>query len=353
MTATTPGVIPSIRTLPLPTAEAKDLFSRAVRLAQRVEVEQTVKPWLEKYYSVKAVSKRLLPEKQRLWTENQRGLTAAPTKGELEHYATGSQTGWHPQRGGNFREHLSQHREAAKHPGYTNAIAMRRARLKDLKAKRKNWRPMLQDRLRMAVDDIIKAEYPDPPEHVEHSRRLVAIAALLMPEALPMLGELGTHPFAGRPYLKPTGDRFSDLFRMDPAEEAKQPHKHPVTGVTPRYPGREEVMFLRAPGESRKLDTGFPLDDLLEKLRAAVDELETNIDAKLPAGANEGNQPPKLKGRPRRTDPENDTKLYLDWKASGFKTMLDFANKRNLPIGNVKAAIHRAEVRLSASRQAK
>jgi hypothetical protein len=268
--------LPSIRTLALPDAKAISLFSRAVLLAQQPATAMSVRPWLEQYYSEQTVCRRLLPGKQRGWEDEQRHLAAAPTEGELEWWATGNRGGWTCQQGRDFSEHLAQHRKAAKHPGYRRAVADRRARLRTLKEEQKNWRPTLKDRLLLAVNDIIEAEYPDGPEHVEHSRRIVAIAALLMPEPLPMLGELGTWPFASTLDLpdKPTGHWLDDAIAEDATGASEGPHGYRPGLLDPRKVGREEVMFVRMPGEARKVEQWFPLEDLLKLLDVAVDELD-------------------------------------------------------------------------------
>ncbi|MCY2950478.1 MAG: toll/interleukin-1 receptor domain-containing protein [Planctomycetota bacterium] len=145
--------------------------------------------------------------------------------------------------------------------------------------------------MRLAVDDIIKAEYPDPPEHIEHSRKIVAIAALLMPEPLPMLGELGEWPFASGLDLpeKPTGDWLTDAIVADATAASKGPHGYRPTVLDLRKVGREELLFERMPGEARKVEQCLPLDDLLKLLRVAVDEL-----IKLPKADASLQTPPML-----------------------------------------------------------
>src|SRR3954452_4439051 len=84
--------LPSIRTLP--SEEARQLFSRAVGLVQQTpQVFASVGQWLDKHSSEQAVYQRMLPEKNREWDNEQRDLTAAPTKAELDGRATG-QSWW-------------------------------------------------------------------------------------------------------------------------------------------------------------------------------------------------------------------------------------------------------------------
>ena len=273
----------SIRTLPLP-EELQVLFSRAVRLAMQPANANPVRPWLHRHYDGEAVYRRLLPEKQRAWDRERSDLTAAPTKGELEYVAGKSMEGWSCQSARSFKEHLAQHREAAKHPAYSTAIAERRARLLDLKNERRKWRPTLEERLRLAVDDVVDAEYPDGSQHIEHARRVVAIVALLMPEPLPMLGELGDHPFASKLRLseQPTGDWLVDLLMADAAAASMGPHGYRPTELHMRDVGREEVMFVRESDGRRTIRPGFPLDGLLNVLRIAVEELEAATPALRP-----------------------------------------------------------------------
>src|ERR1043165_4793572 len=175
------AILPWIRTLPLPDDETKILFSRVIRLVQLRSGEfLPAGQWLDRHYSEQALYERMLPEKEREWDWEQRDLTAAPTKEELDGLATGQS--WHSQRAGTWKEHCQQHREARalKHPKYKLAMADRRTRLGSLKKQRRDWRPSQTIRLTRAVSEVIDVKHPDPPEHIEHSRRIAAIAALLV-----------------------------------------------------------------------------------------------------------------------------------------------------------------------------
>src|SRR5437763_15692 len=103
----------------------------------------------------------MLPEKKLSWDHEQRDLTAAPTKAELDGRATGQS--WYCQCASTWKEHRRQHRQARalNHPQYKLAMADRRARLRDLKNRRKNWRPSPKTRLMRTVGEIIEVEYPD------------------------------------------------------------------------------------------------------------------------------------------------------------------------------------------------
>lgn len=273
-------ILPSILTLPLPT-ESHELFSRAVRLVQqRADEFAPVGEWLDKYYSEQAMYQRMLPEKKQSWDHEQRDLTAAPTKAEMDGRATGQS--WYCQRAQSWKEHRRQHREAQEmnHPKYKTAMADRRARLRDLKQQRKKWRPSPKTRLTRVVGEMLEVEYPDPPEHVEHSRRIVGIAALLVcADPLPVLGEFGRWEWESKPdktwEADPTNQN-DDLLRelsQPPAQDG--PHTTPLHLLHARHEGREEVLFHRMPGERRELQNQWAdLPRFRQLLSIAVDELE-------------------------------------------------------------------------------
>jgi hypothetical protein len=138
-----------------------------------------------------------------------------------------------------------------------------------------------------AVAEVIDVEYPDPPEHVEHSRRLVGIAALLVcPESLLVLGEFGRWEWRSKP--DPTWDADAtnpndDFWReMSRPPDHDGPHKPPLNVLHARHQGREEVLFQRMPGEQRKIQSRWgDLSRFCGLLHVAVNELESEVATAL------------------------------------------------------------------------
>ena len=56
------------------------------------------------------------------------------------------------------------------------------------------------------------------------------------------------------------------------------------------------------------------------------------------------------RGRPRNTDPEEDRRMYEQWKASGERTYADFARKKGYKPNAVEAAVDRHRKRLEDHR---
>jgi hypothetical protein len=135
-------------------------------------------------------------------------------------------------------------------------------------------------RLMRAVHELIAAEYPDPPLHVEHSRRLVGVAALLVSaDTLPMLGEFGLWEWASKvdTSLEPDPANPNHEFWRELSREPIQdgPHKSPLDALCARHEGREEVLFQRMPGEGREIQSQRGnLARFRELLSIALDELE-------------------------------------------------------------------------------
>jgi len=342
MATNTPGVHPSIRMLPLP-VEAQELFSRAVQIVKsRPSDFKKVKKWLNKRYSEGDVRKRCKREYRDDFARRLQLLRLDDSPTYNRRLAI---------QGGCALEDLKRRRiEEAHGRGQrlegtevvtkphpvdtvideTNVLLVwrwederYRQDFQEIKAEHKAAELYACDhsksrvwRLRLAVSEIIKAEYPDPPKHIEHSREIVAIASLLVwPEPLPMLGKLGQWKWESEPDAtwdaNPT-DPMDDFWRKvsrPPTQDG--PHKIPLHGMVARVVGREEAMFFRRPLQDRELDSSLPLDDLLKLLRIAVDVLQAMVNAEtVQASAGDGSGGPGLGGDPSK--PADGTKDVPD-----------------------------------------
>lgn len=279
MLTTTPTIPPSLRLLPL-AEDAQRLFARAVHLARHPAVAREVRGWLERHYSENAVWERLMPGLEAGWDENERELKIAPSPSELRAYnaikdrgcegrARWRSSGYTTQDWRSKREWRQQHKDAMQHPNYLGIMAERRYRLKLLKSERRQWRPTLPSRLILAVEDLLAAPFLPGEDLLVHAREVVAIGALLMPEPLPELGELGSAPWENT--------RIRDASRVGRHETRPDVHHEPPNALSPRIEGRGEAMFVHYPCEPLRLSKSFSLDALLTQLLPAVEAVEGDV----------------------------------------------------------------------------
>lgn len=321
MSENTPDVIPSIRTLPLP-EEFKPLFSRVVRLLKQAPgAFASVGTWLNQHYS--AVTLRKLCERKyrqefayrlRLLRRNGTGNFALSTykrRLALQEGCPREKLMQETIDEARFRGYRLNGREYVcrtnrdQYPDekvinqenvylvWADEDARYRRRFHEIKAERKAAKLHDHDhpedpgwRLARAVGEIVEADYPDPPDHVEHSRRIVAIAGLLVcADLLPTLAEMGRWAWqseADTTWEANPADPNDDFWRaLSQPPVQNGPHKMPLHMLHARFKGREEVLFYRKPGEPRKLNE--QLCDFVrfcEQLDVAVDELEDELRAK-------------------------------------------------------------------------
>jgi hypothetical protein len=308
MSANTLDVLPCIHTLPLPDDESKVLFSRAVRLVrQRPGDFAAVGAWLDEHYSEAALRAlceqeyrqdfayrlRLLRLDSHTYNRRlaiQRGCPLEKVKRERirEALMRGERLEG-TQLVGKSHPVDTVVDESNVHLVFAWEDEQYRRRFRQIKAERRAAKLGEYDhpeapgwRLGRAVGEIIEAGYPadTPTEHVAQSRKIVALASLLVwPEPLPMLGELGRWEWESKPdaawEANPSNsmDGFWPKASQQPAQEG--PHKTPLHHLHSRIEGREEVLFHRMPDEPRELQHRWgELSHFRALLRVAVDELE-------------------------------------------------------------------------------
>lgn len=296
------AISPSIRTLPL-SDEAQELFSRAVWIVRQSPGDfALIADWLTKHYSESTLRAQCEREYRhtfafRLWllrrdapTYHRRLAIQQGCKWGYLAWDTINEALHRGRRLFEGRPCIRQDRQGVTVDETNVHLVWRwedeqyRERFREIKEERKAAKLSEHDlpekpvwRLRRAVEELIKVGYPNgDKKHVEHSRKVVAIAALMMPEPLPMLGEFGAWTFASTLCLpdEPTGSWLDDAIAADCKTAEAGPYGVIVDLMVPRIVGREEVMFQRMPDEEQELVSWFPLDTLLGRLRDAVDELE-------------------------------------------------------------------------------
>jgi hypothetical protein len=323
-------VLPGIKSLPIP-EDAQVLFCRAVRLAlARPELFKSTVTWLESYYSECVMREQRVKEYRAefgLRRRNLRGGSLSFCRRLVLRRAVKASARLVGPAASQFRavilgrtlEELAKRRiEVAlgrgqrlvegrivtrghpdPHPGerVVDETNVQEAWASDDRQYREAREQIVKDRreveeedvscfperpewrLDRAVRGLVSAEHPQGAEHLEHSKKVIVLASLLMPEHQPELGQFGSWSFESTLDLDSPTSGFLEEVLVEGAKAAsKGPFGYLPSMLDRRFVGREEVMFVREPGAKLTLRPEFPLEELVRLLAVALDEVEAACD---------------------------------------------------------------------------